>query len=675
MNQASQQNHLKDSTSPYLLQHAHQPVDWFPWGHDALQKAQDENKPILLSIGYSSCHWCHVMAHESFDDHVVAEYMNNHFVNIKLDREERPDIDSIYMDAIQAMGLRGGWPLNIFLTPDQKPFYGGTYFPKENWIKLLQSITQAYDQNFEKLNESAEQFAQHIQASDVVKYGLEQKALEINDQDFNAAIQKLVSKFDLKWGGLNKAPKFPMPCVWEYLAHYAYLFQDEQAQNHFLFTLDKIAEGGIYDQIGGGFARYSVDGEWHVPHFEKMLYDNGQLMSLYAKGYKISGKEKYKQVLINTAEWLKREMTNEQGGFYSALDADSEGVEGKFYVWSYDEILELALDDANIITRYYDVSRNGNWEGTNVLRRLDDDETFSNNWKLTVSALNQKVQAFNKKALFERNKRIKPGLDDKIISGWNGLMLSGLLDAYQATGNEVFPELAKTNAAFIKEKLINSEGQLLRLLNQPIEGFLEDYGAIIQAFVLYYETLGDQEYLSMASTLCDHVIGQFYHDAEKLFHFTSRQSEALIARKKEIFDNVIPSSNALMAENLFKVGTIMDREDYKSIATAMVRQVSSLIAAEPEYMSYWSKVALLINHQPAEVVILSPDEEPFPKDLLETYLPNAIKMMGQEGDQLPLLSDKKVIDGKQTYYVCFNKTCQRPTTDIKEALKEIALSL
>lgn len=669
-NKMEHTNKLIDSTSPYLLQHAHNPVNWYPWGKEALDKALDENKPILLSIGYSSCHWCHVMAHESFENDTIAEFMNEHFVNIKLDREERPDIDNIYMDAVQAMGLRGGWPLNVFLTPQQKPFYGGTYFPKDNWLALLQNITKAYTQNYQKLHESADQFAAALQASDIRKYNLSENQADVTDEDLTKAVKVIRSKFDSKWGGMDRAPKFPMPAIWHYLLAYSQDFDDKDIEKHVLLTLDQIEQGGIYDQIGGGFSRYSVDSEWHVPHFEKMLYDNGQLLTLYANAYKLSGKENYKRVIKETAEWLEREMMNKNGGFYSALDADSEGEEGKFYVWSQEEIFNMVEEDSSVICKYYDVRKSGNWEHTNVLRRLDNDSTFATNWKLSEQDLQSKIAQFKSKALTERSKRIRPGLDDKIIAGWNGLALSGLLHSYQATGDSLFLDLANRNASFIKDSFI-SDGKLIRIYGLTTQGFLEDYAAVIQSFITYYETTFNIEHLNIASHLTDQVIDEFYDNDEKLFFYSSSQSESLIARKKELFDNVIPSSNAMMTENLYKLGIMLDKENYKSLSLEMLKQTSSLVKQEAEYMSYWSYVTLTANHTTPEVVVVGNDTTGIVERFHRTYLPNKVLMYGKEGTDLPLFEYKSEIDNKPTIYVCYNKTCKRPVHDFEAALKEM----
>ncbi len=663
-------NQLVNETSPYLLQHADNPVNWYPWGDEALKKAKDENKPILLSIGYSSCHWCHVMAHESFEDEEVAAIMNEHFVNIKLDREERPDIDNIYMDAVQAMGLRGGWPLNVFLTAEKKPFYGGTYFPKEQWISLLSSINEAYINRFDELSESADKFADRINESESAKYDLGQSEVSLSSNDFDTAFTALKTKFDPEWGGLKKAPKFPMPSVWQFLLNYSQANANNDAQQHLMFTLNKIADGGIYDQIGGGFSRYSVDGEWHVPHFEKMLYDNGQLLSLYADAYKLSQDERYQEVIYGTIAWMKREMLHENGGFYSALDADSEGEEGKFYVWSYEDFKELAGNDFSILAEYYDVSKNGNWEEEkNVLRRLESHEVLANELNITGQKLTEIVHSFNEKALIKRSERVRPGLDNKVISGWNGLALSGLCKSYQATGDESIKDLALVNAKFIAEKLIEN-GKLVRIYGKETQAFLEDYSAVIQSFIVYYETFFDEEYLGTAKKLTDHVIKEFYDSEEKMFFYSSSASEDLIARKKELFDNVIPASNSIMAENLYRLGLMYDHEEYKNLASAMITQVNKLIKQEPEYLSNWASVSLLMSKPTAEIIIIGEQALEIAQDINRSSITNRIIMASKENSNLPLFEFKND-PSKSTIYVCYDKVCKRPLYNSADAISEL----
>ena len=663
-------NRLVNATSPYLLQHADNPVDWYPWGEEALNRAKVEDKPILLSIGYSSCHWCHVMAHESFEDTAVARVMNENFVNIKLDREERPDIDQIYMNAVQAMGIDGGWPLNVFITPEQKPFYGGTYFPKTRWLDLLDAISGAFQNNREKLNESADKFAEHIAASEVMKYGLVKDEQPISREELDQNFQVLANKFDKQWGGIQKAPKFPMPAVWNWLLTYYHVSGEAAAKEHLLFTLDKIADGGIYDHVGGGFARYSVDGEWHVPHFEKMLYDNGQLLSLYAKAYQLEPNKDYLSVISETIEWMRREMLDETGGLYAALDADSEGVEGKFYVWSEEEIQALAGKDFEVVADYFDVSAEGNWEETNVLRRLKASEAVMQAYGLQDGQLQGIISSFKAKALAKREERIRPGLDSKLISGWNGLALTGLCDAYVATGSEQAETMARNLATFLKGKMIQ-EGKLLRTHQLPTQGFLEDYAAVIQGFVTYYETFFDESFLLEAKRLAEQAIEQFYDENEKLFFYTSSEAENLIARKKELFDNVIPSSNSIMSDNLYRLAIIFDDTTFLSTHNEMVNTVKSLIKQEPEYMSNWGITVAAKHTKQLEIVIIGPEYAAFAREIQEKYRPHRVVLASAEPSDLPLMEYKTTREGSTTVYVCSEKVCRQPVTSVQDAFTEI----
>ncbi|GAB4232454.1 MAG: thioredoxin domain-containing protein [Ekhidna sp.] len=672
-NESDMQKHTNDlirSTSPYLLQHAHNPVQWKEWGKEALDLAKQQDKPILVSIGYSSCHWCHVMEKESFEDTAVAAVMNKHFINIKVDREERPDVDQIYMDAVQAMGLQGGWPLNVFLTPDQKPFYGGTYFPKKGWVNLLNSIAEAFEKNRKKIDESAEAFTQSLQLKESEKYKLEGTDHTFDFGEMDSLFQKLSLKFDTLDGGIKKSPKFPMPSVWQYLAAHGYLQQDEQALTHLAFTLTKIANGGIYDHIGGGFARYSTDEEWHVPHFEKMLYDNGQLLSLYANAFKITQNQQYRDVIMETVRWIEREMLDKSGGFYAALDADSEGEEGKYYVWTAEEIKALAGEDYNWLAAYFDVQENGNWEGKNALRVVKTKNEIAKTFELSMEAIDEGIQKFKQSALKQRNERVAPGLDNKIIAGWNGLALTGLCDAYQAMNDPLLLTLARKNAHFIKEKLIK-DGKLMRFPNKDMEGFLEDYAAVIQSFIKYYETTLEYEFIEKARLLMTRANEAFYDESEQLYYFTAEESEALIARKKELFDNVIPSSNSMMAWNLVHLGTHLYDDDLTERGKTMVAQVKSLIEQEPEYLSNWAMLALELSHPFAEIVIVGPKAEAFTAEINKRYLPNKI-ITGTESEreQAPF-EFKTMMDEQTTIYVCYNKACKLPVTSVEEAFEQM----
>jgi uncharacterized protein YyaL (SSP411 family) len=663
-------NRLANSTSPYLLQHAHNPVDWYPWGEEALNKAKEEDKPIIVSIGYSSCHWCHVMAHESFEDSTTAAIMNANFINIKVDREERPDIDQIYMDAVQKMGLNGGWPLNVFLTPDQKPFYGGTYFPKDGWQKLLKNVSDAFRENRTKIDESAEQFAQAIGQSELEKFGLNESEFSFDRPQIDSLLENLGQRFDSKFGGMNKAPKFPMPSIWEMLEIIYARTGNELAEDHLVFTLEQMANGGIYDQVGGGFSRYSVDAEWHVPHFEKMLYDNGQLLSIYAEAYKIAPSPQFKQVMTETAIWLDREMKHKSGGFYAALDADSEGEEGKFYVWTIEEIEEIAGDDARLIKAYYYVQLNGNWEeDKNVLRKLISDEAFAKGFGVSPNELLMAVTKFKKKALSVRDKRIRPGLDSKLIAGWNGLALTGLCKSYQATGDPLFLTLANDNAKFLKTLI--KKDQLMRFPSGNMEGFLEDYAAVVQAFLIYYQTTFDETYLHSAQQLTDNVLADFYDEKEGFFYFSSNEAESLIARKKEVFDNVIPSSNSMMARNLFHLGSLTYNDALIDISREMVGKMSKLIPQEPEYLSNWASLAMEMSSDFAEIVIVGPDYQEFANEINARHLPTKVISAAAKESDLPQFEMKSMMNGQTTIYVCYNRACKLPVTSVEKALSQL----
>lgn len=662
-------NSLINSTSPYLLQHAHNPVDWQEWSLEVLELAKKEDKPILVSIGYSSCHWCHVMEKESFEDTAVASIMNRHFINIKVDREERPDVDQVYMDAVQAMGLQGGWPLNVFLTPDQKPFYGGTYFPKQGWLNLLSSIAEAFEKNRAKIDKSAEAFTKNLQAKESEKYRLEGTIHKLSSKEIDRTYENLAKKFDTIDGGIKKSPKFPMPSVWQYLAAYAKLNEDGDALKHLEFTLEKIANGGIYDHVGGGFARYSTDEEWHVPHFEKMLYDNGQLLSLYANGFKLTENLKFATTIKETIEWLKREMLDESGGFYSALDADSEGEEGKFYVWTHEEFIQLAGADSSMIAEYYDVRPSGNWEGKNALRVVLNESELANKYDITLEEFQTKVRAFKEIALKEREKRVRPGLDNKMIAGWNGLTLSGLSDAYQALQDSSVLELAATNAEFLKSLI--KKGILYRFPDKDLEGFMEDYAAVIQGFIKYYETTQDRDYLELAKSLTTRVERAFYDESENLYYFSSEESANLIARKKELFDNVIPSSNSLMAWNLVHLGTHFYDDKMIEKGQSILAQARELVIQEPEYMSNWAMLAMELSQTFAEVIIVGPKAMEFANAINMQFIPNKILAASTVESDVSPFEMKTAIDGETTIYICYNKSCKRPVTSLKDAMSQM----
>lgn len=662
MNTSYKANRLVAATSPYLLQHAHNPVDWHEWGNEALLKSKIEDKPILLSIGYSSCHWCHVMAHESFENDDIAQIMNEHFVCIKLDREERPDIDQIYMEALQAMGQNGGWPLNIFLTPDQKPFFGGTYFRPKNWVQLLLQINLAFKDKRKEIEDSATDLSAHLSVSDLQRFKNVPTENGITLDTLDAMFQLLEARFDFKEGGIDKAPKFIMPSVWLFLARYYHTTKKEKALEMLHLTLKKIAAGGIYDQLGGGFSRYSVDGEWFAPHFEKMLYDNGQLISLYSEAYCLTKEPVYKEIVYETVAWLRREMTSSQGGFFSALDADSEGEEGKYYTWTENELTGLSSKEVKLLKDYFGVVVAGNWEhGQNILKR-------DSNVALPIEA-----KQLAAKLLAMREQRPKPGLDDKILVCWNCMAIQGVVDAYRAFGDSSFLSLAENAIHFIEANLI-SENTIYRSFKDKrstTTGFIDDYAFLIQAYVSLYQATFNERYAMLAKHWCSMTIENFYDPSDGFFFFNSNDAEKLIARKKEIFDNVIPSSNAVMAKNLFLLGTIWDNQQWIDLGVNMIQRLSNIIGAEPIYMSHWATVATEITNGPSEVVIAGNERELIRKEISSSYLPFTILMGASPETKLPLTIGKSA--GLETaIYVCRNKTCLLPVKQVSEALLQIS---
>jgi uncharacterized protein len=666
-------NRLLHSTSPYLLQHAYNPVDWYEWGKEALDKAKQEDKPILVSIGYSSCHWCHVMERESFENEDIAQIMNEFFVCIKVDREERPDIDHVYMDAIQAMGQNGGWPLNVFLTPDQKPFYGGTYFPPQQWAQVLTGINKSYQTRKSEVHVSADELTTHLAKQSISQF--KEQSQETFDVGLRNIYQQLENKFDYTWGGLDKSPKFIMPSIWLWLLRYYYISKNQPALNHTIFTLRKIAQGGIYDQVGGGFARYSVDAQWFAPHFEKMLYDNAQLLSVYSEAYQVTKDDFFKTVIEDTYAWLQQEMTNAQGGFYSALDADSEGVEGKYYCWTNNELLQvLDEDDKKLAEAYFETTVKGNWEhGLNILKQHPDPADLAQQFTITLTELQTRINLIKQKLLAAREQRIKPGLDDKILTGWNAMMICGLVDAYHALKDERLLEVALKNAAFIKQNLM--EGSVIfrsfkeRRGNTP--GFLEDYAYVIQAWIKLYQATFNEQWIYEAQTFAKKVLLDFFDNQEQYFFYSGNNAESLIARKKEIFDNVIPSSNAIMAQNLNHLGILLDNDEWKNLATQMVNNLSQLIVNEPNYMAHWGIVFSEIHFGMAEVVFSGKNYLTLKNDFKKQYTPFTLVMGSQTSGTLPLLKEKMTQPDQTLIYVCHNKTCKLPVTSVEEALKQI----
>lgn len=656
-------NKLIQSTSPYLLQHAYNPVNWFEWGPEALALAQKEDKPILVSIGYSSCHWCHVMERESFENVDIAAVMNVNLVCIKVDREERPDIDQVYMEAVQAMGLQGGWPLNVFLTPDQKPFFGGTYFQPKHWSNLIQQLSAAFRDRRGEINLSAEELTQHLGANEASRFAGEQSAF--TRTDFDTAFEKLESTFDEKFGGLERAPKFVMPSIWLWLLRYHFHTGDPKSLEMTLLTLRNLAASGLYDQLGGGFARYSVDGRWFAPHFEKMLYDNAQLLSLFAEAYRIASEPRFREVIYETIDWLRREMKHRDGGFFSALDADSEGEEGKFYTWTHEELTEVLKDDAEVFCSYYQVTPGGNWEhGRNILYHIG---ARSN----TPSSLDLKRLEKSRNILLNvREQRVRPGLDDKALTGWNAMLIAGFTDAYKSLLDPDILKEALQAAQFLETHLIEMPRcyRSFRERKSATEGFIEDYAFVIQAWIGLYECTFDETWVHKAKAMTEYVMAHFRDDTDGYFFVSSTSSERLIARKKELFDNVIPSPNSVMARNLFRLGTLLDHEPWKSDAIKMTQSFSALFGKEPGYLSNWGMAAFEVSTPYFETVITGPKAAAYRDELLKVYHPFQILMGAEKSASLPLVKDRTG-NPDTMIFVCQNKTCRLPVKSVPEALQ------
>ena len=688
-------NRLIHESSPYLLQHANNPVDWFSWSDEAWEKAKKENKLVLVSIGYSACHWCHVMEHESFEDDAMAKIMNEHFVCIKVDREQRPDVDQVYMTAVQLMTGSGGWPLNCFTLPDGRPIFGGTYFPKDNWIKTLLTLADVYKDDPEKVLKYAEELTSAVKSNELVPAFTEKK--KFTDDILKECIDNWIKRFDNIEGGPMKAPKFPLPNNYQFLLRQYYFASPptpllgERGEaagllKHITLTLEKMAYGGIYDQIGGGFARYSTDGEWKVPHFEKMLYDNAQLVSLYSEAYQFNKNPLYKQVVYETLEFIQREMTSPYGAFYSALDADSEGEEGKYYVWTVEELKSILGDDLKLFADYFNVNEIGHWEEENyILLRKQSDEQIAKRLSLKVDELQKKISELKKKALAVRETRIKPGLDNKILTSWNALMIKGYSDACSVFGEKEFLNSALKSADYILQYLSRADGGLWHTATPlsprrggeaqegrkgEVNGFLEDYAFTIQSFISLYQVTFDEKWLSKARSLAEYSI-QHFHDADSaMFYFTSDLDTALITRKMEIQDNVIPSSNSTMALSLFYLGKYFDDQNYLNISEKMLMQVQDEI---PKYGSSYSNWAMLMQHfiYPFhEVAIVGNFVDEKRKQLSEHFTPNAIFVGSKGQGKLSLLQDK-IVEGKTLIYVCENKTCKLPTENTSEAVKQM----
>lgn len=667
-------NRLIHETSPYLLQHAHNPVDWYPWCEEAFFKAKSENKLVLVSVGYSSCHWCHVMERECFENEDLAAIMNENFVCIKVDREERPDIDSIYMDAVQLMTGSGGWPLNCFTLPDGRPVYGGTYFPPKNWAAILMQLSNLYRQNPVKVNQYADELTQGVKAMETI--AASNAPAELDNSVIEKSITKWKLRFDNEEGGPKKAPKFPLPNNYLFLLQHAYFTKDNELQQHVDLTLHKMALGGIYDQIGGGFTRYSTDMLWKVPHFEKMLYDNGQLLSLYSLAYKQSKKELYKETVYSITEFIRREMTSPDGAFYSAIDADSEGIEGKYYIWQLDEVKALLNDDFELAKNYFNFNEEGHWEHGNYipLRKMTDEE-FAKKYHINVQTLKSRINVIKSKLLSERQKRIYPLLDDKILASWNALMIKGYVDAYKVFDDKQFIEAAQKAYDFINDRLVE-KGILYHSWKENkkgAQGFLEDYAFMCDALISLFEATSDTAYLNRALTFTDYILARFYDNQSGMFYFTSDNAELLIARKMEITDNVTPASNSVMAHVLYRLYRITDTVEFYEKALKMLKAMQEFIPGYASAYSNWLMLQQQITSTKKEIIICGDKACEAYFKLQQYYLPDTLILYSEKESDLPLFKGR-YIEGKTIYYYCENNACKLPVDNLDALFKQIGIS-
>ena len=680
-------NRLAQETSPYLLQHKDNPVDWYPWGEEALSRARELDRPIFLSVGYSACHWCHVMERESFENGEIAALMNDLFVNIKVDREERPDVDSIYMSAVQSMTGHGGWPMSVFLSPDGKPFYGGTYFPNEDrggmpsFPRILTAIAEAYRERRDEIEQSSTRIVNAISSQSSARMSVEPIAQAM----FHSAYRHLAPEFDWQHGGIGLQPKFPQPMMYELLLTHAELQGNGAAQEFVDLTLTKIARGGIYDQVGGGFHRYSVDSVWLVPHFEKMLYDNGQLANLYLHAWQRTGNPFFAKIVEETLNYLDREMRHRpSGAFYSATDADSEGEEGKFFVWQTPEMEEvLGSELARVAMVYWDAARTGNFEGQNILNMHRSDESAASELGITVDELASKIGEAKRLLYAARLRRVPPMTDDKVITSWNALVMRAFAEAGAAFNREDWVDVAVQNAEFIFERLVRDDGRLMRSCKADsdvpasILGFLEDYAYFADALTHLYEATFDLRWLERAEELCDAMIELFWNSADGIFYDTGSDQEALIVRPRDTFDNAQPCGSSAASLALLRCAEFTGNVDLERIGAANLRSMRDLMERAPSAFSWWLQAAQFYANPIKQVVIVgergNTETEALLAEARKGFNPDRIVALLTPGDEdgeksLPLFEGRRMIDGLPTAYVCRNYACELPVNDV-EALQ------
>ncbi|MBK8984867.1 MAG: thioredoxin domain-containing protein [Chloroflexi bacterium] len=666
-------NRLAQETSPYLRQHADNPVDWYPWGAEALAAAQEQDKPILLSIGYAACHWCHVMAHESFEDEETAVFMNAHFINIKVDREERPDLDSIYMNAVVALTGQGGWPMTVALMPDGRPFFGGTYFPPTprygmpSFRQVLASLHDAWQTRRADIAQNATQISQHL-SRDIA---LDQTGALPDETLFTDALGGLLRAFDSDLGGFGRAPKFPPSMSLEFLLRMAVRRGDAMARHMAEHTLQKMAGGGMYDQLGGGFARYATDAKWLVPHFEKMLYDNALLARVYLHAYQVTGKPLYRRIAEETLDFAQRELRHESGGFYSSYDADSEGEEGKFYVWSAAEIRQVLGGESPLFMLAYDVTDQGNWEGANILNLPRELAEVADMVNLPLEVVAARLAAARQTLYAVRAQRVWPGLDDKVLTAWNGLMLAAFAEAGRILDRSDYTQTAVQNAEFIYDNLRAGNGRLLRTWKAgsaaKYNGYLEDYAYLADGLLALYQTTFDGRWFQWARQLGDLILAHFQDEANSGFFDTSDDHEALIQRPKDVQDNATPSGGAMAAQVLLRLSLYTGDGRYWDTAAAAIAPLYDALARYPTGFAHWLCAADMLDGDPQEVAIVGDLTAGDTRALLRVaqaaYRPNIIVAAGASSPTVPLLAARPQLDGRATAYVCRHFICQHPVTD------------
>ena len=678
-------NRLINETSPYLLQHANNPVDWYPWGEEALARARDEDRPILLSIGYSACHWCHVMERESFENDAIAELMNQYFVNIKVDREERPDLDAVYMEAVQMLTGSGGWPMTVFLTPDGKPFYGGTYFPPVDrhnmpgFPRLLETVSQAYRNSHSEIQRVTGQLTEQMGRTANMPRGTG----ALDESILHNAYNQLATNFDYQNGGVGSAPKFPQAMTLEILLRYHAHGHNARALSMLNLTLEKMARGGIYDQVGGGFHRYSTDTYWLVPHFEKMLYDNALLARLYLHAWLATGRSLYRRITEETLDYVLREMTGQHGGFFSATDADSEGEEGKFFVWSPDEIeAVLGAEDAALFNGFFGVTQRGNFEGKNILNITVKAADFAQRQGVTLEHLVDVIQR-GKLALWqEREKREHPLLDDKALASWNGLMLRAFAEAGAALERQDYLDAAAKNAEFLLTEL-RPNGLLLRTFREgqaKLPGFLEDYSFVADGLLALYEATFERRWLDAAVELANQMVELFWDEGAEAFYDTGRDHEELVIRPRDVFDNAQPCGGSVASDLLLRLSVATGNEEYAAKSIAPLRTLAELMGRAPAGTGRWLAALDFYLSTPKEVAVIGPTSDPATAELLRTvngrYLANRV-LVGANGEGtasasgLPLLEGRGMVDGRPTAYVCENYACQLPVTDAEALARQL----